>query len=229
MKSFVSWSGGKDCMYALYLFLQNNQNNTKNDKNGSKNYENQAVCLLNMCNADTTRSGAHKLTKELLQQQAKSLAIPLIQQPIYNGNYEKSFKNAICELKEQGVDSGIFGDIYLQEHRDWIERVCRETGINPLFPLWKKKPEILMRDIISDGFKAVIVAVKKAKLSESYLGKHLDIALLNNMMNIKGIDVCGENGEYHTFVFDGPLFSQTVSFSEVLRYDDTEHWFLEIE
>ena len=214
MKSFISWSGGKDCMYALHLFL--------------KNKRNSVACLLNMCSADGERSGSHRLSRRLIQLQAEAMHIPVAQQPVEEGDYERSFKKAILELKEQGIDSGVFGDIYLQEHRDWIERVCRETGIIPFFPLWKKDTGELIRGFITEGFKAITVAVQKGKLAETFLGKQFDNALLSTIMDIRGVDPCGENGEYHTFVFDGPLFRHAVPFSEKGRYEDDKHWFLEI-
>lgn len=218
MKAFISWSGGKDCMYALYLYLQKN------------NKRNEVACLLNMCSADGKRSGSHGLSRSLIQAQAVAMRIPVIQQPVEEENYERSLKKAILELKEQqGVDSGVFGDIYLQEHRDWIERVCCETGITPVFPLWKKDTTKLAHSFIEKNFKAVVVAIRKGKLPETFLGKQFDYAFLSNIKDICGVDPCGENGEYHTFVFGGPLFDYVVPFSEKSRYEDDRHWFLEIE
>jgi Predicted ATPases of PP-loop superfamily len=215
MKSFISWSGGKDCMYALHLFL--------------KDKRNEVACLLNMCSADGERSGSHGLSRGLIRLQAEAMHIPVVQQPIEDENYEYSFKKAITELKEQGVDSGVFGDIYLQEHRDWIERVCRETGITPVFPLWKKDTEELMRSLIAEGFKTVVVAVRKEKLSGTFLGRQINGAFLADISAVSGADPCGENGEYHTFVFDGPLFDHAMPFSKKREYEDGRHWFLEIE
>lgn len=215
MKSFVSWSGGKDCMYALHLFLENKKNSVS--------------CLLNICSADGKRSGSHRLSSRLIQLQAEAMHIPVVQQPIEEDNYERSFKKAITGLKEQGVDSGVFGDIYLQEHRDWIERVCRETGITPVFPLWKKDTDELIGGFIAKGFKSVVVAVNKEKLPQTFLGRKIDNDFLSEIKTVSGADPCGEYGEYHTFVFDGPLFSHSVPFSKKEEYADNKHWFLEIE
>jgi uncharacterized protein (TIGR00290 family) len=202
-------------MYALHLFL-------KNKRNG-------VIGLLNMCSADGERSGSHRLNRRLIQLQAEAMHIPLIQQPIEEGGYERSFKKAIAGLKEQGVDSGVFGDIYLQEHRNWIERVCRETGIIPAFPLWKKDTTELMCSFIAEGFKTIVVTVRKKKLPGTFLGRQIDDIFLSDIKTVSGADPCGENGEYHTFVFDGPLFSHAVPFSEKGRYEDDKHWFLEID
>lgn len=215
MKSFISWSGGKDCMYALYLFLENKKNSV--------------ACLLNMCSADGNRSGSHRLSSRIIRLQAETMHIPVIQQQIEEEDYEHSFKKAIIRLKEQGVDSGVFGDIYLQEHRDWIERVCQETGIIPIFPLWKMDTEKLMCDFIAKGFKTVVVAVHKEKLPGTFIGRQIDDDFLTDIKIVPDADLCGENGEYHTFVFDGPLFSHAIPFSKKGRYEDNKHWFLEIE
>lgn len=203
-------------MYALHLFLKNNKRN-------------EVACLLNMCSADGERSGSHGLSRRLIQGQAEAMHIPVVQQPVEEGNYEQSLKKVIAELKKQGIDSGVFGDIYLQEHRDWIEKVCRETGITPVFPLWKKDTEELMCSFIAEGFLTIVVAVRKEKLPGAFLGRQIDDTFLSDIRTVSGADPCGENGEYHTFVFDGPLFSHAMPFSEKGRYEDDRHWFLEIE
>lgn len=214
MKAFVSWSGGKDCMYALHTFL--------------KNEGNEAVCLVNMCEAGGEKSRSHGLSRALIAAQAEAMNIPLVQQPIENNNYEQSFKNVITCLKTQGVTAGVFGDIYLEAHREWIERVCREMNITPVFPLWQIDTLALMRGFIADGFKTIAVAVRKEKLPKSFLGKLLDTDFLTDISAIPNTDPCGENGEYHTFVFDGPLFRQAVSFAIKREYEDEKHWFLEL-
>ncbi len=116
MKAFVSWSSGKDCMHALYHFL--------------KNPENQAVCLLNMSGEGNGQPHSHGISSAMIRKQAARLNIPLLQKATSRGNYEKNMKEAIARLKSEGVDAGVFGDIYLQEHRTWIERVCGEAGVS---------------------------------------------------------------------------------------------------
>lgn len=214
MKAFISWSGGKDCMYALHTFL--------------KDEGNEAGCLVNMCEADGQKSRSHGLSRALIAAQAAAMHIPLVQQPIENDNYEQSFKNVIDDLKKQGITYGVFGDIYLEAHREWIERVCREMDITPLFPLWQKDTLALMRGFIADGFKTIAVAVRKEKLPKSFLGRLLDEDFLTDISTIPNADPCGENGEYHTFVFDGPLFQHVVSFTKEREYEDEKHWFLEL-
>lgn len=215
MKAFVSWSAGKDCMSALHSFL--------------KEKGNEAVCLLNMCEADGLKSRSHGLNGNLIAAQAKAMNIPIMQQPIENNDYEKSFKNAIIHLKEQnGVEAGVFGDIYLDVHRDWIERVCNEVGVKAIFPIWQKNTTELLQNFIDDGFRTIAVAVRKEQLPKSFLGRVLDDAFLSDISSIPGADPCGENGEFHTFVFDGPLFSHAVQFHKSNEFENEKYWLLEL-
>lgn len=215
MKAFVSWSGGKDCMYALHLFLQNK--------------DNEAACLLNMCEVGGRKSRSHGLDMALIGAQAAAMGIPLMQQHIGNDGYEQRFKQAVSALKAQGVTAGVFGDIYLDAHREWIERVCAEMNITPVFPLWQRDTLGLMRGFIADGFKTIAVAVRKDKLPKSFLGRVLDEDFLTDICSRPDADPCGENGEYHTFVFSGPLFSHPVLFAKGGEREDEKHWFLELE
>lgn len=215
MKAFISWSGGKDCMYALHYFL--------------KNEEHKVACLLNMCDTAERKSRSHGLGTKLLAKQADALGIKLMQEPITDNNYEQSLKKAIADLKAQGVTAGVFGDIYLESHRQWIERVCAEMEICPVFPLWGMNTEKLISDFVADGFATLVVSVRKEKLPKEFLGRIIDDAFLNDLRAIEGTDLCGENGEYHTFVFDGPVFNHRVSFEKGDTTEDDKHWFLELK
>ncbi|MDO5663831.1 MAG: diphthine--ammonia ligase [Bacteroidia bacterium] len=215
MKTFVSWSGGKDCMFALYLYRQ-----SQKDK---------PCYLLNMCEADSEKSRSHGLNRTMITAQAEAMNFPLIQQPIIDGNYEQSFKEAISKLKAEGVTTGVFGDIYLEGHRVWIERVCREMNIDSVFPLWGMDTAEAIQRFVSEGFKTIVVAVGKEKLSPTFLGRVIDDSFLNDLHATPNIDLCGENGEYHTFVFDGPLFNHPVSFSKIREYENDKSWLLELK
>lgn len=212
MNAFVSWSGGKDCMSAMYFFLKEDGN--------------RVVSLLNMCEADGLKSRSHGLNGDLIAAQAEAMNIPILQQPIENNDYEQSFKKAIVLLKERdGIEAGVFGDIYLDVHRDWIERVCRETGIKAVFPIWKKDTVELLHNFIDNGFKTIAVAVRKELLPKSYLGRILDNDFLSDISSIPCTDPCGENGEFHTFVFDGPLFSHAVQFEKSGEFENEKYWY----
>ena len=211
---FSSWSGGKDCMLALYRI----------QKSGT----NQVKVLLNMCDADTDVSRSHGIRQDLAVRQAEAIGIELLQPKTDRAGYEQNFKAAILKLKEQGITGGVFGDIYLWEHRHWIERVCAECGIEAIFPLWDNPVEELAAEFIQEGFKTLTVSVNAKQLTEDFLGREYDSIFVAELSKLEGIDVCAELGEFHTFVYDGPNFRHPVSFQKgAVRFRDN-HWFLGI-
>ena len=191
---FASWSGGKDSCLALYYAL----------KEGG-----QAEKLLTMLVDDGERSRSHGLSIELLKKQAEALSIPLITANTSWDNYEDNFKKLLEKLKKEGINTGVFGDIDLEEHREWVERVCSEKNLKAKLPLWKMGRREVMENFIKLGFEAEIIVVKEDKLAESFLGKKLTLDLMDELEK-RDVDVCGENGEFHTVVLDGPIFSKKV-------------------
>lgn len=213
-KAFVSWSGGKDSALAYYNAMKNN---------GMK-----MTCLLNMLSENGTHSRSHHLSIAVLKAQAKAMGIPIVQRQATWGGYEEEFKKALLIFKEEGVQAGIFGDIDVQEHRDWVERACGGSGLEAIEPLWRRPRESLMDEFIAVGFKAVIVAVKLEYMGSQWLGRQLDRQFIEDMKRLPGVDLCGENGEYHTFVYDGPIFKNPVNFIAGKKHLRREHCFLEI-
>lgn len=213
-KTFVSWSGGKETSLAFYKAIQDESLKVK--------------YLLNMVSENGRRSRSHGLDSTLLRAQSDALGIPIIQRKTAWGRYEKVFKKAVSELRKEGVEIGIFGDIDLQEHREWIERVCREAGVKPLLPLWGEDRENLLKDFIRTGFEALVVATKADLLGKEWLGRRIDEEFVEDLKKVNGVDLCGEKGEYHTFVFDGPIFKRPVKFVTVKKVFKDKHWFLEI-
>ncbi len=215
-QAFVSWSGGKDSCFACY----------QAGKSGLK------VCyLLNMINESGKRSRSHGLSTGVLQLQAQALGIPLVQQRATWDNYEAEFKNALRAFKTDGVDGGVFGDIDFNEHREWVDRVCQEANITPYLPLWGLSQEKILKDFIGLGFEAIVVATKADLLGEEWLGRRIDLDFvkqLDELRKTKEITPCGEAGEYHTFVTDGPLFNQRIEILEANKVLREEHWFLDI-
>ena len=201
VKAFCSWSGGKESAYALH----------KAQRQGM-----EVSFLLNMVSEDGKRSRSHGVPAELLIKQADGIGIPIIQAGCWWNDYEKKFKNAVSSMN--GIEAGIFGDIDIQEHRDWVERVCNELGIMPILPLWKEKREEFLHTFINDGFKAVVVAAK----DNSLIGRRINEQFITDLKSMDDIDLCGERGEYHTFVFDGPIFKRPVKMSsdKSCLYDD---------
>lgn len=181
-----------------------------------------------MCEENGKHSRSHGIKSSLIREQADCLGLELIQQQTSSREYEKNFKSVVSQLKRSEVTKGIFGDIYLQEHRDWIERVCDEMNIDPVFPLWHNDTIDLLKEFIQEGFKALTVSVRSDMLGKEWLGRNLDGVFLDDILALGNIDACAENGEYHTFVYDGPTFSTPVEFKngEVSKRDKL--FFLEL-
>ena len=209
MKVFSSWSGGKECALATYRVI-------------SQGHE--VLYFLNFISEDGERSRSHGIKANVLALQAEAIGIPLIQVKTSWEDYEEKFRKIVRELKSKGIEGGVFGDIDVEEHQEWVERVCREVGIKAFLPLWGIRPDKLIEELLKLQFKAVVVATR---LDENLLGKVLDKALVKQISKL-GSHPCGENGEYHTFVTDGPLFKKAlkVTKGETKKRDNV--WFWEI-
>ena len=218
MQVIASWSGGKDSCFACYKAL-------------AQGYE--VSYLVNFISREFRRVSFHGTRAHLISRQAQAIGIPLMQYTVLPDMsfYEQTFKKAVSALKRNGVEGMVFGDIYLQEHRDWIERVCGELGVTPLLPLWGMAPERVLSDFIEAGFEAVIISAKANIFDEKWLGRRIDHGLLFDLKKLgqgKELDVCGEQGEYHTFVVNGPLFWKRVQVTYGSRVQRDRHWFLDI-
>ena len=217
-KAFVSWSGGKDSALACYNAIKNDKVNV--------------AYLLNMLSENGTHSRSHHLSAAVLKTQTGAMGIPIVQRQATWGGYEEEFKKALAFFKEEGIQTGIFGDIDVQEHRDWVERVCGDCGLNAIFPLWQRSRESLMDEFIAAGFKAVIVAVKLECMGSVWLGRQLDRQFVEDMKRLPQVDLCGENGEFHTLVIDGPIFKRGIKILKsepILKQGFWKHGFLDIQ
>jgi len=209
MKVFSSWSGGKESALATYKAISQGH---------------KVLYLLNFVSEDGQRARSHGTKASVLALQAEAIGIPLIQVRTSWENYEENFKKVVGELQDKGIEGGVFGDMDLEEHRAWVDRVCSEVGIKAFLPLWGIKAEELIEELLKLKFKAIIVATR---LDENFLGKVLDKALVGQIGKL-GSHPCGENGEYHTFVTEGPIFRKTlkVTRGESKKIDNI--WFWEI-
>jgi uncharacterized protein (TIGR00290 family) len=212
-KAFCCWSGGKDCSLALY----------KARKAGV-----EVRYLLNMVSQEGNRSCSHGLNAALLRNQAAAANMTLLQGKTTDKNYETEFKENVLTLKANGINSGVFGDIDLMAHRNWIEKVAVDLGIEALFPLWEIKREVLMEEFITAGFKAVVCSVNKNMLGTEWLGREIDREFVHDIKKKGGIDLCGEKGEYHSFVYDGPLFRMPVPFEKGSQFSDRTYSYIEL-
>ncbi len=213
---FTSWSGGKDSCFACYQAAEG----------GLK-----VRYLLNMITEDGKRSWIHGLSTELLEVQSQAIGIPLVQRRSTMATYEADFKNAILALKKEGVGGGVFGDIDLDEHRQWVERICQQADITSHLPLWGLSQEEILRDFIGLGFEAIIVVVKADLFDEEWLGRKVDsdfLGYLSELRETEDITLCGEAGEYHTFVTDGPPFNKRIEILETNKVLREGYWFLDI-
>jgi len=216
MKAFISWSGGKDGVLAYYRTAQ----------------QYPEVCisyLLNMTSEDGRHSRSHGISSKLLKAQAEAIGVPIVQKKTTWEDYEKAFKQVVSTFKKEGIEAGIFGDIDLQEHRDWVERVCKDLDIKPILPLWKEEREKLVKEFIQLGFKAIIVATNSKFLDDKWLGRQINEKFIHDLKALGNIDLCGESGEYHTLVYDGPIFKRGLKFKIGEKILKNGHWFLEIK
>jgi len=202
---FASWSGGKDSCLALYDAGQDGA---------------LPQCLLTMLKESGERTRSHGLDPSIIRAQAGALSLPLVVRNASWDNYEKEFLEVLHTLKAQGVEAGVFGDIDLEAHREWVERVCAAAGLDAFLPLWQQERRHLLARFLGSGFSATIVAVKDELLPQSFLGRRLDAATISDLEGA-GVDACGEEGEYHTVVTDGPLFSRPVILTagEIFSHD----------
>jgi uncharacterized protein (TIGR00290 family) len=200
-KILVAWSGGKDSSMALYEI--------------QKTDDFEIAALLTTVTAGYDRISMHGVRRTLLRQQAEALGLPLYQVFISikasNEEYESKMKEALALYQEKGVQTVAFGDIFLEDLRAYRERHLSLVGMKGLFPVWKRDTNELVRTFIALGFKAIVVCVDTKVLDESFAGRMIDEAFLRDLP--ASVDPCGENGEFHSFVFDGPIFTRPVSFT----------------
>jgi len=214
MKVISLWSAGKDSCLACYK---------------AKLAGHKISFLVNFANSKGENSISHGLSAQIIRHQASLAGIPLIQKAMPLMNYREEFEKLILELKKkEGIEGIVFGDIYLQEHKDWIDKVCTELDVKPVIPLWGQDTFKLAEELIRTNFKAIIVSTRADVLGEEWLGRKIDQAFLNELKKRGGIDHCGEKGEFHTFVYDCPLFKMPVEFSLGKKTLGDNHWFLEL-
>jgi uncharacterized protein (TIGR00290 family) len=197
----MSWSGGKDSCLALH--------EVKNEK---KYY---VAALLTTVTRDYDRISMHGVRRVLLEQQAASLGLPLhqilISKDASNEEYESKMAEAFAEYRAKGIDTVIFGDLFLEDIRAYREQFLARNNMHGLFPVWKRDTSSFIREFLDLGFRAVVTSVDSKVLDQSFAGRLIDESFLSSLP--KQVDPCGENGEFHTFVFDGPDFAAPVRFS----------------
>lgn len=193
-KFVLSYSGGKDCILALYRKI----------KEGCI-----PVALLTTVKKSDSETWTHGLSYDLLEQVGKSLELPVIYAECDISEYETKFEEKLGVAKEMGATSVVYGDIDIQQHKQWGIDRATNAGLNYEFPLWQENREKLVNEVIDSGFKAIIKKVNLNYMGEDFLGKILTKELVEEI-KATGSDACGENGEYHTIVVDGPIFNHKI-------------------
>lgn len=199
-KTLFNWSTGKDSALALYTMLKDDSYNVD--------------LLLTTLNTDTDRVSMHGVRRDLLLTQVEQIGLPIsiVELPGVTPmhTYDQLMRSAMLDKKQQGFTHAVFGDIFLEDLRRYRADKLESVGLQALFPLWKMDSSELMHKFIGLGFKAITVAVNAKVLDETMVGRTVDETFLK--MLPKGVDPCGENGEFHTFVYDGPIFKKPVDF-----------------
>ncbi|WP_163103201.1 diphthine--ammonia ligase [Peribacillus alkalitolerans] len=215
-KIALSWSGGKDACMSLHML---------------KEAGHDIVCLFTTLPADIDRTFGHGEKKEAIEAQSEALGIPIHWIPCSFSTYTHDYKKEVTEAKSKYHFEAIaFGDLYLSEHREWGEDVANQVGIEALYPLWMKQSMSLsaLDRFIKSGYKAKVIRVSDEKMDRSWLGREIDADFFDD---IQQLPICpmGEGGEYHTYVYDGPLFQTPIGVinGETLKLETTHR--LEIE
>ncbi|HXT12868.1 MAG TPA: diphthine--ammonia ligase [Candidatus Angelobacter sp.] len=195
-KIVFCWSGGKDSALALNRLLAEGQ------------YE--VVSLLTTCNEHFQRVSMHGVRLELLEQQAAAIGLPLekvfVSRRGSNEEYQQKMSSCLLAHKSRGVSGCAFGDIFLEDLKQWREQNLAKVGLRGIFPIWKVDSRELIREFIRLGFRSIICCVNDAYLDESILGRNIDAEFINSLP--PDVDPCGENGEFHSFAFAGPIFKR---------------------
>jgi uncharacterized protein (TIGR00290 family) len=201
-KAIFNWSGGKDSAFCLHKIMQDQQ------------YE--ILCLLTSISKPYQRISMHGVRVELLDIQAERIGLPLLKIQIPEiptmEVYDNTMAAALKDLKDKGATVSDFGDIFLEDLRKYRDEKLAELNLSGIFPLWKIPTDKLIREFIDSGFKAITTCVNDKYLDKTFVGRIIDDDFLNDLPD--GVDPCGENGEYHSFVFDAPFFSKPIQYKK---------------
>ncbi|HEV8507563.1 MAG TPA: diphthine--ammonia ligase [Chitinophagaceae bacterium] len=197
-RAYFNWSGGKDSAFALWKVLKEKRFNVE--------------YLLTSMNSFHDRVSMHGVRRSLLEVQASSLNIPLTtielaEEPSMSA-YEAAMMNKVNWLKELGIIHSIFGDIFLEDLKIYREKKLATAGIQCVFPIWKRDTKRLVKEFVDENFKAVVVCVNEKFLDKSFCGMTIDQNFIDRLPLT--VDPCGENGEFHSFVYDGPIFTNPI-------------------
>ncbi len=205
-KVLLSWSGGKDSVVSLFEL---------------KSPEFKLQGLVTNVDESSNRCKAHQVRMELIEAQALSLEMPLIKVSLSEGapntEFETKLSDALKPAKKKGLEGIAFGDLHLEDLRKYREEALSKMELKAVFPVWKWSSEEVLKVFLGLGYKGIVVAVDTKKLPLAFVGRPYDREFVNSLPS--SVDPCGENGEFHTFVYDGPFFQQTIHFDKVQVYE----------
>lgn len=217
MKVACSWSGGKDSCYACWK---------------AKAQGHDVRYLVNFASTGGFgRNAFHGTRNRLLLMQSEATGIPMIQRETNWEGYEQTFREVMSELCKVGIEGLVTGDIDMIEHRQWTENMCNEFGFKALLPLWNLAREDILKGFIDDGFETIVVCLKADIMDDKWLGRRIDrkfMADIRDYQQTHSVDIYGENGEYHTFVVDGPAFRKRISVTLGDKVLSEGYWFQDI-
>jgi uncharacterized protein (TIGR00290 family) len=215
-KILLSWSSGKDCAWALHVLRQQGQ------------YE--IAGLMTTMNSAFDRVAMHSTRRSLLEMQAEAAGLPLITAPLpwpcSNVEYESAMKQLCDGALAQGISAIAFGDLFLTEVRAYRERQMQGTGLEPLFPIWNCPTHELAREMVRAGLRARLVCVDPKQLSADFIGRDFDQRFLDELP--ASVDPCGENGEFHSFAYAGPMFSRELAIVTGEKVERDGFWFCDV-
>lgn len=226
-KAYLNWSSGKDAAFALYRATQSGLWDVQT--------------LFSVVKKGCSKLAMHEISVELLKKQAEAIGIPLtilhldVSDP--TAAYKAAMQRQMEQFKAQGISASLFGDLYLEELRKNRQRNCNTAGIKAVFPLWNLPGKAMMEEFLRLGFKAIVTCIDHAALDDSFVGRIIDAEFLQDLPS--NVDICGENGEYHSFVFDGPIFKHPVQVRVRRKYWQdypnpegcavSRYWYVELE
>ena len=199
MKIVAAWSGGKDSCFACYKAIQ----------------EGHEVSNLLIMMSDPSISNFHMIRSDMLDAQSQAIGIPIAKWTTTPDTYEQEFKKALLQIKARGVEGIVTGDVFdvALHEAGWLDRICKEVSLTPVRPLWHRDTQQILEEFINAGFKATVVRITNL-LSIDWLGREINKKFLDDLLKLGTVDPCGENGEFHTFVTDGPLFKNRIKILE---------------
>ena len=214
-RALLSWSGGKDCAWALERL---------------RGEDIEIAALLTTINEQADRVAMHGVRRELIEEQSRSAGIPLwiapLPWPCPNGRYEEVMGGVCRRAVDDGIGCVVFGDLFLEDIRAYRERMLAGTGLEPVFPLWQAPTAALAREMIAGGLRARAACIDRRVLDSSFAGREYDAAFLRDLP--PSADPCGENGEFHSFVYDGPMFRHAIAVEPGELHEDGDFLFADL-